>query len=74
MPKIAKKSKKAKKKIQPPDITKTNIRSMLKKLAKGQLLLVARGAVEELVSRSHLRCDPAIVIFNILAPENFGGE
>lgn len=74
--KKAKKIKKTKKskKNSIVEITKTNVRPILKRLTKGQLLLVARSAVEELVSRSHLKCDPAIVIFSILAPENFGGE
>lgn len=70
----AKKTKKAKSKRLPAIITRMNVRPTLRRLSKGDLLLVARSSIDELVARSHLKCDPALIIFEILAPENFGGE
>jgi len=74
----AKKKKKTKKKAKskrlPAIVTRLNVRPTLARLSKGDLLLVARSSIDELVKRSHLKCDPAIIVFEILAPENFGGE
>ena len=72
--KKSKKAKKVKRKNPPAIITRTNLRATLKRLSKGELLLVARSSVDELVGREHLKCEPALIVFDILAPENFGGE
>jgi len=52
--------------------TTLNVRQMLRGMTSEQVLMTARGSVEELVSRNCLKCRPAMVIFDILSPENFG--
>lgn len=52
--------------------TTMHLRQLLRGMNKEQVLMTARGAVEELVSRNHLKCYPAMKILDILAPENFG--
>ena len=59
--------KKAKKRF-----TTLNVRQQLRKMTKEQVLMMARGAVEELVSRNEMKCLPAMTVLEILAPENFG--
>lgn len=51
-------------------LTKKGLRPQLSKLTDEQLLVVARGAVDELTARNVLRCDSALKVFEFLAPEN----
>ena len=51
--------------------TTMDVRRFLNKLTNEQILMTARGAVEELVSRNHMKCIPALKVLEMLAPENF---
>ena len=56
----------------PQKFTTKDVRQTLRRMTKEQVLMTARGAVDELLSRNLLKCAEAMSIFDTLAPERFG--
>lgn len=54
----------------PRKLNARHVRSQLVRMSDEQILFIARGAIDELTSRSVIKCSVAVQIIEFLSPEN----